>query len=174
MNVKTSASSWSWAKWLLLSIFVIAVDQWTKWEIVANYQLGDHTPITPFFNIVRAHNTGAAFSFLANAGGWQRWFFTAIGLVAAVLITWMLKRHPGQRLFSFALAMILGGAIGNVIDRVVHSYVVDFLDFYFPFLSGMFYGGHFPAFNVADMAISCGAACLILEELLRWKRGTAS
>ena len=160
----------SWAKWLLLAAAVIALDQWTKALIVSHYRLGDATPITGFFNVVRAHNEGAAFSFLAGAGGWQRWFFTGIGLVAAVLITSMLKRHAGQKLFSFSLAMILGGALGNVIDRVWHGHVVDFLDFHWQALSGMFYGGHFPAFNVADMAITCGAIGLILDEILRWKR----
>ena len=163
-------STASWAKWLLLAAAVIALDQGTKALIVSHYRLGDATPITGFFNIVRAHNEGAAFSFLAGAGGWQRWFFTGIGLVAAVLITSMLKRHAGQKLFSFSLAMILGGALGNVIDRVWHGHVVDFLDFHWQALSGLFYGGHFPAFNVADMAITCGAIGLILDEILRWKR----
>ncbi|ARU04795.1 signal peptidase II [Comamonas serinivorans] len=166
----TPSNPISWAKWLLLSASIIALDQWTKALIVSHYQLGDATPVTGFFNIVRAHNEGAAFSFLAGAGGWQRWLFTAIGIVAAVLITWMLKRHAGQRLFSLALALILGGALGNVIDRVWHGHVVDFLDVHFAFLSGLFYGGHFPAFNVADMAISAGAVGLILDEILRWRR----
>ncbi|MGH8829908.1 MAG: signal peptidase II, partial [Polaromonas sp.] len=109
------------------------------------------------------HNTGAAFSFLASASGWQRWFFTGIGIAAALFIVWLLKSHAGQKLFSFALACILGGAVGNVIDRSLHGYVVDFLDFH--------YGSwHFPAFNIADSAITIGAACLILDELLRVRR----
>jgi signal peptidase II len=112
---------------------------------------------------VRAHNTGAAFSFLADAAGWQRWLFTAIGVGAAVFIVWMLKSHAGQRLFSFAMAAILGGAIGNVIDRMMHGYVVDFLDFHWG-------GQHFPAFNVADSAITVGAICLILDELRRVRK----
>jgi signal peptidase II len=112
---------------------------------------------------VRVHNSGAAFSFLASASGWQRWFFTAVGVGAAVFIIYMLRSHPGQKLFSFALACILGGAIGNVIDRLLHGYVVDFLDFHYA-------GTHFPAFNIADSAISVGAACLILDELLRVRR----
>jgi signal peptidase II len=132
--------------------------------ITGYYQLGDSTRVLSFFNVVRAHNTGAAFSFLANAGGWQRWFFTGIGVAAALFIVWLLKAHAGQKLFSFAMACILGGAIGNVVDRVLYGYVVDFLDFY--------YGGwHFPAFNVADSAISIGAACLIWDELRRVKTG---
>jgi signal peptidase II len=138
--------------------------------VVGNYQLGDSTTVTSFFNVVRAHNTGAAFSFLAGASGWQRWFFTAVGFIAAGVIIWMLKAHPGQRLFSFAMACILGGAIGNVIDRLLYGYVVDFLDFHWSWLSPLFHGGHFPAFNVADSAITIGATCLILDELLRVRR----
>jgi signal peptidase II len=153
--------------WLALAAVILMADVFTKILILQNYQLGDSTFVTGFFNIVRAHNTGAAFSFLAGAGGWQRWFFTAIGVGAAVFIIWMLRSHSGQKLFSFALACILGGAIGNVIDRVVHGYVVDFLDFHWSFLSGLFHGGHFPAFNIADAGITVGAIALILDELLR-------
>jgi signal peptidase II len=142
---------------------LLIADQFTKVLILGYYQLGDSSPVTGFFNIVRVHNSGAAFSFLSSASGWQRWFFTAIGLGAAVFIVYMLRAHPGQKLFSFALACILGGAIGNVIDRLLHGYVVDFLDFHYA-------GTHFPAFNIADSAISIGAACLILDELLRVRR----
>ena len=156
--------------WLGLALVLLVADQVTKQLILASYQLGDSTPVTSFFNIVRAHNTGAAFSFLAGAGGWQRWFFTAVGLGASVFIVWMLRAHPGQKLFSFALACILGGALGNVIDRLLHGYVVDFLDFHWSFLAGVFPGGHFPAFNLADTAISVGAVALILDEILRMRR----
>ena len=149
--------------WLGLALIVLIADQFTKVLILGYYQLGDSSPVTGFFNIVRVHNSGAAFSFLSSASGWQRWFFTAIGLGAAVFIVYMLRAHPGQKLFSFALACILGGAIGNVIDRLLHGYVVDFLDFHYA-------GTHFPAFNIADSAISIGAACLILDELLRVRR----
>ncbi len=149
--------------WLILAVIIILADQFTKTLIIGYYKLGDSTPVTSFFNIVRAHNTGAAFSFLAGAGGWQRWFFTGIGAIATIFILWMLRSHHGQKLFAFALACILGGAIGNVVDRLLHGYVVDFLDFY--------YGTwHFPAFNVADSAITIGAVCLILDEILRVKR----
>lgn len=149
--------------WLVLAVILLMADQFTKVLILGYYQLGDGTYITSFFNVVRVHNTGAAFSFLASASGWQRWFFTAIGIAAAVFITWMLKSHPGQKLFSFAMACILGGALGNVIDRTMHGYVVDFLDFH--------YGNwHFPAFNVADAAITVGAVCLILDEIQRVRR----
>ena len=157
--------------WLGLAFIVLLADQFTKVLIVGHYQLGDSTPVTSFFNIVRVHNTGAAFSFLASAGGWQRWFFTALGIAAAGFILWMLRAHSSQRLFSFALACILAGAVGNVIDRLVHGYVVDFLDFHWPFLAGIFPGGHFPAFNIADAAITIGACALILDEILRVRRG---
>ena len=167
MAKNRNASIWPW---LGLAATVLLVDVFTKLLILQRYQLGDSSFVTGFFNIVRAHNTGAAFSFLAGAGGWQRWFFTAIGVAAAVFIVWMLRSHSGQKLFSFALACILGGAIGNVIDRVVHGYVVDFLDFHWAFLSGMFHGGHFPAFNVAYSGITVGAIALILDELLRVRR----
>jgi len=146
--------------WLGLALILLIADQFTKVLILGYYQLGDATYVTSFFNVVRVHNTGAAFSFLASASGWQRWFFTAIGIAAALFILWMLKSHAGQRLFSFALACILGGAVGNVIDRTLHGYVVDFLDFHYA-------GWHFPAFNVADSAITVGAICLVLDELLR-------
>lgn len=152
-----SASIWPWLGWALL---ILVADQLTKQLILGAYQLGDATTITSFFNIVRAHNTGAAFSFLAQAGGWQRWLFTGFGVAAALFIVWQLRAHPGQKLFAFALASILGGALGNVIDRMLHGYVVDFLDFHWA-------GYHFPAFNVADAGITVGAVLLILDELLR-------
>lgn len=157
--------------WLGLAFILLLADQFTKVLIVGHYALGDSTPVTSFFNIVRVHNTGAAFSFLASAGGWQRWFFTALGIAAAGFILWMLRAHSSQRLFSFALACILAGAVGNVIDRLVHGYVVDFLDFHWPFLAAIFPGGHFPAFNIADAAITVGATALILDEILRVRRG---
>lgn len=149
--------------WLGLAFLIILVDQFTKLLIINQFALGDSQRVFSFFNLVRVHNSGAAFSFLADAGGWQRWFFTGIAMVAVVLIIWMLRSHAGQRLFAFALANILGGAIGNVLDRLIHGYVVDFLDFHSR-------GWHFPAFNVADSAISIGAACLILDEVLRVRR----
>jgi signal peptidase II len=158
------------AFWLGLAVLVIVADQFTKTLILGWFQLGDSRPVTGFFNLVRVHNTGAAFSFLAGAGGWQRWFFVGIGIAASVFIVWMLRSHPGQKLFAFSLAMILGGAIGNVVDRLLHGYVVDFLQFRFGFLEGLFHGGYFPSFNIADMAITAGAIGLILDELLRVRR----
>lgn len=157
------ASASSLALWLGWATLLVVADQFTKTLILGAYRLGDATYVTSFFNVVRAHNTGAAFSFLADAGGWQRWGFTAFGLVAALFIIWQLRQHAGQRLFAFSLASILGGAIGNVIDRLLHGYVVDFLDFHWS-------GYHFPAFNLADSAITVGAVCLIVDELLRVRR----
>jgi signal peptidase II len=157
------SESGGWLPWLGVALAIFILDQLTKVLIVGYYQLGDSTYVTSFFNVVRAHNTGAAFSFLAGASGWQRWFFTAIGVAAAVFIVWMLRSHAGQRLFSFALACILGGAIGNVVDRLIHGYVVDFVQVHWR-------GWYFPAFNVADAGITVGAACLILDELLRVRK----
>nr|MDP2190649.1 signal peptidase II [Rhodoferax sp.] len=163
MARKLSSGADGMLQWLALAFIILIADQFTKVLIVGYYQLGDSTQITSFFNLVRWHNSGSAFSFLAGASGWQRWFFTVIGLLAAVLIVWMLKSHAGQKLFAFALACILGGALGNVIDRILYGHVVDFLDFHWR-------GWHFPAFNIADSAITIGAVCLILDELLRVRR----
>lgn len=161
------------AFWLGLAVLVIVADQFTKTLVLGWFQLGDSRPVTSFFNLVRVHNTGAAFSFLAGAGGWQRWFFVGLGAAASVFIVWMLRSHAGQKLFAFALAMILGGAVGNVVDRLLHGYVVDFLQFRFAVLEGIFPGGYFPSFNLADSAITAGAIGLILDELLRVRRSRA-
>lgn len=166
---KTSSSSlWPW---LGIAAIVILADQFTKVLVIGAFDLGHSQAVTSFFNLVRVHNTGAAFSFLAHAGGWQRWFFVGLGAVATGFIVYMLRQHGGQKLFAWALTLILGGAIGNVIDRLIHGYVVDFLDFHWSFLSPMFPGGHFPAFNIADCGITIGAALLILDELRRVRRG---
>ena len=158
-----SKTSSAMLPWLGLALIIFIADQFTKVLILGYYQLGDATYVTSFFNVVRVHNSGAAFSFLANAGGWQRWFFTGIGIAATIFIVWMLRAHAGQKLFSFALSCILGGAVGNVVDRLLHGYVVDFLDFHYA-------GWHFPAFNIADSAITIGAICLILDELRRVRK----
>jgi signal peptidase II len=150
--------------WLALALLILIADQFTKVLILGYYKHGDSTTITSFFNIVRAHNTGAAFSFLAAASGWQRWLFTGIGVVATLFILYLLKKHAGQKLFCFALACILGGAVGNVIDRVLYGYVVDFLQFHW---QNRWY---FPAFNIADAGITVGAVGLVLDELLRVRR----
>lgn len=151
--------------WLAIAVVVIVLDQITKTLILQHYQYGDSTTITSWFNIVRAHNTGAAFSFLASASGWQRWFFIVLGFAAAVFIVWMLRSHGGQKMFAWALSLILGGALGNVVDRMLHGYVVDFIQVHW----GAKY--YFPSFNVADSAITLGAGLLILDEILRVRRG---
>ena len=161
---KSSRSGSGWLLWMGIAMLIMVLDQFTKVLVIGRFQYGDSLPITSFFNLVRVHNHGAAFSFLADAGGWQRWFFTGLGLLATGLMVWMLRKHPGQRLFCAAISLILGGAVGNVIDRLLHGYVVDFLDFYW----GTW---HFPAFNLADSAITLGAVLLILDELLRVRRG---
>ena len=164
MARRGGAAGFKLLHWLALALVLVLADQITKVLIAGLYELGEGTPITSFFNIVRVHNTGAAFSFLADAGGWQRWLFTGVSAGASIFIVYLLYSHAGQRLFCFALTCVLGGAVGNLIDRVVYGYVIDFLDFYAA-------GWHFPAFNVADSAITLGAACLILDELLRVRRG---
>ncbi len=121
---------------------------------------GESHPVTSFFNLVLVYNKGAAFSFLATETGWQRYFFTAMGIAASLFIVYLLKKHAGQRLFSWALALILGGAIGNVIDRMVYGHVIDFLDVHIG-------GWHWPAFNVADSAICIGAVLFVYDELRR-------
>ncbi len=157
--------------WLGIAFVILLADQFTKLLIVGSFALGDSQTVTSFFNLVRVHNSGAAFSMLSTASGWQRWFFTGIGVVATFFILWLLRSHPTQKLFCFALALVLGGAVGNVIDRIAYGHVVDFLDFHWDWLSPVFYQGHFPAFNIADSAISVGAVCLILDELIRVRRG---
>ena len=152
---------------------VLLFDQFTKLLVISRFDLGDSQAVTSYFNLVRVHNSGAAFSFLSTASGWQRWLFTGIGIAAAGFMVWLLRIHPQQTLFCFALALVLGGAVGNVVDRMLWGHVIDFLDFHLDWLSPVFYQGHFPAFNVADSAISVGAVCLIADELIRMKRTRA-
>ena len=168
---KSAGGSQGLTPWLGIAFIVILLDQFTKTLILGYFQLGDSREVWSFFNVVRVHNTGAAFSFLAHAGGWQRWFFVGLGVAAVSFMIYMLRQHSGQKLFAWAMSLIMGGAIGNVIDRLIHGYVVDFLDFHWSFLSPMFPGGHFPAFNVADCGITIGAGLLILDELRRVRRG---
>ncbi len=154
-------------RWLLVSVVVIVLDQLSKAAISSHFAYGESLAVLPFFNLVLAHNTGAAFSFLSEVGGAQRWLFTAIAVVASVWIVWLLRKHQAQKLFCFALAFILGGALGNLIDRIAYGYVVDFLDFYWG-------GYHFAAFNLADSAITCGAALLIWDSLKGREHGTGT
>jgi signal peptidase II len=149
------------APWLGIAAIVILLDQITKITINKAFRYGEDLVVTSFFNITLAYNKGAAFSFLQNAGGWQRYMFTGLGIAAALYIAYLLKRHAGQRMFCWALALIMGGAIGNVIDRLIYGHVIDFLDFHWPGL------GHFPAFNIADSGICIGAGLFILDELRR-------
>ena len=118
-------------KWLLLALIIVVIDQITKFVIMQKFVLHETLYVTSFFNLVRVHNTGAAFSLLANAGGWQRVFFIVVAVVASVWVVWLLKRYPQQKLFCLALGMILGGAIGNLIDRVLFGAVVDFVQVHY-------------------------------------------
>ena len=146
-------------RWLGLAALVIVLDQLSKEWISSHFRYTESMPVTGFFNLVLAHNTGASFSMLSDAGGWQRWLFSGVAVVASVWIVWLLRKHSQQKLFSFALAFILGGALGNLIDRIAYGYVVDFLDFYW----GEY---HFAAFNLADSAITCGAGLLLWDSFV--------
>lgn len=150
-------------RWLVLAAVVVFFDQVTKIWFDANLQFGERLHVLPFFDFTLLYNTGAAFSFLADGQGWQRWFFTAIAIGAAGLIVHLLRRSVGEPLFCTALACILGGAVGNVIDRIQHGHVIDFLLFYWN-------DWFFPAFNIADASITIGAVLLVLDELLRMRR----
>jgi signal peptidase II len=156
MNAPRSSLIWLW-----LSALAIVLDQLSKWAVVSRLAAYiDTMPLTSFLNLVHVHNTGAAFSLFANQSGWQRFFFLGVGILAAAVIFYLLKKSTGRPLFAAALALILGGALGNVIDRVRYGYVIDFLDFYLN-------TWHFPAFNVADSAITLGAGLLIWDSLKR-------
>ena len=151
--------------WIGLAVVLVLIDQLTKSLVLQSIRYGERVRVIDgFFDLTLVYNEGAAFSFLASAGGWQRWFFTGIGVAAAAFIAFLLWRHGTQRLFALALALILGGAVGNVIDRLIHGKVVDFLLAYWN-------GFHWPAFNVADSAITVGAVLLVVDELLRVRRG---
>ena len=147
-------------KWLALSALVIALDQTSKAWLTSTFKLHESLVVTPFFDLVWVYNVGAAFSFLASASGWQRWFFVALALCISAWIVAMLRQHAQERLLPASLALILGGALGNVIDRVTRGAVVDFLDFHYA-------GHHFPAFNVADSAISVGVALMLWHSLVK-------
>ena len=147
------------SRWLAVAAVVIVLDQISKAAINSHFVYGEGYVVTSFFNLVLAHNMGASFSMLDDAGGWQRWLFSAVAVAASVWIFFLLRKHAQQRLFSFALSFIMGGALGNLIDRLRFGYVVDFLDFHWN-------EHHFAAFNLADSAITCGAALLILDGLM--------
>jgi signal peptidase II len=160
LGLSAGASNWLW-----LSVFVLALDQWTKYLITDYFDEFEALVLLPMLELMRLHNEGAAFSFLSDASGWQRWVFTALGIAVSVGILIWLRRLPprGQSMLAAGLAFVLGGALGNVIDRVVRGHVIDFIRVHYE-------DWYFPAFNVADSAITVGAALLILDNLLDWSR----
>ncbi len=151
-----------WTRWLLLSILIVIIDQASKFEIVSLLADKGEIVVAPVFSLVLLYNKGAAFSMLNDASGWQRGFFIAIALAASLFILHLLRKHRKEMLFSFALSMVLGGALGNLVDRIRIGHVVDFLDFHLA-------NHHFPAFNLADSAITLGAALLILDSMKKGK-----
>ncbi|MFZ9408961.1 MAG: signal peptidase II [Burkholderiaceae bacterium] len=159
-----SRSRMSAARWMMVAALLIGLDQLSNLIIVHSYALGQQSVLTSWFNVVRVHNTGAAFSFLSDAGGWQRWFFVGLGVLAVAVLAFLMIRHAGQVLFSLAATLIISGAIGNTIDRLSYGYVVDFIDWHYA-------GWHWPAFNFADSFIMVGAGLFILDEIRRVRRG---
>jgi signal peptidase II len=153
-------------RWLGLAALVVVLDQISKLWISSHFVYLESVRILSVFDIALLHNAGAAFRFLSEAGGMQRWLFTAIAVIASVVITLLLRKHAGETLFALALSLILGGALGNLIDRLAYGYVIDFLLFHWN-------EHYFPAFNVADAAISCGALLLIWESFMEKKHGSA-
>ncbi len=144
-------------KWLWLSLLAVILDQWSKLAIADSMQLYQSIPIMPYFNLTYVHNTGAAFSFLSEAGGWQRWFFAGLALaISAVIAVWLARLKQHETLLAVALSLVLGGAIGNLIDRLAYGYVIDFLDVYYQ-------TWHWPAFNIADSAITLGVILMLVE-----------
>lgn len=149
--------------WLWLSVLVMAVDLISKYVVVQRFELGESIPILPVFSVTYARNYGAAFSFLADHSGWQKYFFLGLAVIISIaLIVMLFKNSATLKLQNSAYALIIGGAIGNAIDRAYHGYVVDFLHFYWDIY-------HYPIFNIADVAIVCGAGLLILETVLDGK-----
>lgn len=176
-RLKTSGLVYGW-----IAVLIIVLDQWTKALASANLELHDPQAVMSFFNLTLSHNEGAAFSFLSQAGGWQRWFFTGLALgVSVLLLIWMARLERSARWEAVAISLILGGALGNVIDRVTLGYVVDFVDVYYPVAGpGCFPGFsfwamdqacHWPAFNIADAGISVGAVMMVIDALF-FKRGS--
>ncbi len=149
--------------WLGIAAIVVMIDQFTKITIARLFVFGEEKVVTSFFNLVLAYNKGAAFGFLNDQPGWQRYFFTAVAVAAVATIVYLLRKHAGQRLLCFGLALIMGGAIGNALDRVMYGHVIDFLDFHAA-------GHHFHAFNIADSAIFLGVVLFIFDELRRAKK----
>lgn len=144
-------------KWLALSLLAVVLDQASKWVVDSSMQLYQSIPLVPYFNLTYVRNTGAAFSFLSEAGGWQRWFFAGLAVVISIVITvWLARLKQHETWLAVALSLVLGGAIGNLIDRLAYGYVIDFLDVYYQ-------TWHWPAFNIADSAITLGVLLMLLE-----------
>ncbi len=144
-------------KWLALSLLAVVLDQASKWAVDSSMQLYQSIPLVPYFNLTYVRNTGAAFSFLSEAGGWQRWFFAGLAIVISIVIAvWLARLKQHETLLAVALSLVLGGAIGNLIDRLAYGYVIDFLDVYYQ-------TWHWPAFNIADSAITLGVVLMLLE-----------
>lgn len=164
---RLSRSGPDWRRWLVLAALILGIDQLTKLMVTSSLSLGAQIPITGYLNLVFVLNPGAAFSFLADAGGWQRWFFTGLTLVVVAVLLVLIRKSPQQSLFCLAASLIMGGALGNLVDRLMIGAVIDFIDLHVA-------GWHWPAFNVADSAITLGAALFVLDELLRVRRGSRS
>lgn len=150
------------SRWLGIAAMIILFDQATKWWVELTFQFAERVPVLPVFDLTLVYNTGAAFSFLAGGSGWQRWLLIAIAVLASAMIVWMIRKHQDQTRFVLALTLILAGAIGNLIDRVLLGHVIDFLLLHWR-------GWHYPAFNIADMSITFGAILIIYDEWARWR-----
>lgn len=163
----TALQQTSLSRWIWLAFLIVLVDQISKVIAEASLTYGQRVNVFPFFDFTLLYNPGAAFSFLANQGGWQRWFFTLVGVLAIAFIAYLMRKHREDKRFLLALTLIMGGAAGNLIDRVLYGHVIDFLLFYWE-------KWHYPAFNLADSAITVGAVLLILDELMRLRRTKAN
>ncbi len=162
---RSAGSSPSMWLWLGIALAVVLLDQFAKALIAGDFRLGEARYVTSWFDVVRAENHGMAWSLLEHAGGWQRWFFIVLALSASAFMIWMLRAKGTQKLFSFAIAMVLGGALGNVIDRMARGAVIDFISLHWHDAYT------FPAFNLADSAITLGAICLLIDEFRRVRQG---
>ncbi len=162
---RSAAAGPSMWLWLGIALAVVLLDQFAKALIVGDFRIGESRTVTSFFDVVRWQNTGMAWSLLDHARGWQRWFFIGLALAASAFMVYLLARNRAQRLFSFAIAMVLGGAVGNVIDRIARGSVVDFISLHWHDVYT------FPAFNLADSAITLGAICIVVDELRRVRKG---
>lgn len=166
-KARTAMEQASLSRWMWLALLIVMLDQISKVIAEASLTFGQRVNVFPFFDFTLLYNPGAAFSFLANQSGWQRWFFTLVGVLAIAFIAYLMRRHREDKRFLLALTLIMGGAAGNLIDRVLYGHVIDFLLFYWE-------KWHYPAFNLADSAITVGAVLLILDELMRLRRTKAS